>query len=114
GEDEEVLEVRPPPGGGGKVLRLRVLDGVSLRLSCEVLPTQARLPKVRFLLAGVGNHPAFHSPAAAPAGTTATTTSARGTRPEHQVHPSHPAPGGGAGSEVDPSGVRAGGGRGSG
>ncbi|CBN74805.1 conserved unknown protein [Ectocarpus siliculosus] len=84
GEDEEVLEVRPPRGGGGKVLRLRVLDGVSLRLSCEVLPTQARLPKVRFLLAGVGNHPASHSPAAAPTGTTATTTSARGTRLEHQ------------------------------
>ncbi|CAM9697488.1 unnamed protein product [Pylaiella littoralis] len=56
--EEAVLEVRPPPGMGGKVLRLRALDGISLRLSCDVLPTQARLPKVRFLLAGVGNRPA--------------------------------------------------------
>lgn len=31
--EEEVLEVRPPPGIGGKVLRLRVLDGISLRVS---------------------------------------------------------------------------------
>ncbi|CAM9652144.1 unnamed protein product [Ectocarpus fasciculatus] len=110
-EDEEVLEVRPPPGGGGKVLRLRVLDGVSLRLSCEVLPTQARLPKVRFLLAGVGNHPASPSPAAAaPAGTSATATRARATRPEHQVHPSRPVPGGDV--RIDPSGMRLGGGQG--
>lgn len=28
-----------------------------LQLSCDVLPTQARLPKVRFLLAAVGNRP---------------------------------------------------------
>ncbi|CAN0041293.1 unnamed protein product, partial [Laminaria digitata] len=55
---EEVLEVRPPPGSRGKTLGLRVLDPISLRLSCEVLSTQARLPKVRFLLAGVGANPA--------------------------------------------------------
>lgn len=28
-----------------------------VQLSCEVLPTQARLPKVRFLLTGIGNKP---------------------------------------------------------
>lgn len=36
--EEEVLEVRPPPGNGGKVLRLRVLDGISLRVSRVCLP----------------------------------------------------------------------------
>ncbi|CAM9312557.1 unnamed protein product, partial [Scytosiphon promiscuus] len=70
-EEEEVLEVRPPAGSGGSVLRLRVLDGVSLRLSCEVLPSQARLPKVRFLLAGIGNQP----PAGSRAGATTTSSS---------------------------------------
>lgn len=30
--EEEVLEVRPPPGSGGSVLRLRVLDAVRLRV----------------------------------------------------------------------------------
>lgn len=33
GEVEEVLEVKPPAGSGGKVLELRVLDVVSLRVS---------------------------------------------------------------------------------
>lgn len=36
--EEEVLEVRPPPGNGGKVLRLRVLDGISLRVSQSSVP----------------------------------------------------------------------------
>lgn len=41
-EEEEVLEVRPSPGSGGKALRLRVLDGVSLRVSewANYLPSE--------------------------------------------------------------------------
>lgn len=34
---EGVLEVRPPPGSGGKVLTLKVLGGVSLRVSLATL-----------------------------------------------------------------------------
>lgn len=30
---------------------------VTKQVSCDVLPNQARLPKVKFLLAGLGNHP---------------------------------------------------------
>lgn len=36
--EEEFLEVRPPAGSGGKVLRLRVLDGVSLRVRSTRFP----------------------------------------------------------------------------
>lgn len=36
--EEEFIEVKPPAGSGGKVLRLRVLDGVSLRVSSMRFP----------------------------------------------------------------------------
>ncbi|CAM9108734.1 unnamed protein product [Discosporangium mesarthrocarpum] len=59
-DDVHVLEVTAPTGSGGTVLRIRELDihpctpPPNPQMSCEVFPSQARLPKVRFILTGLG------------------------------------------------------------
>lgn len=52
--EEAVLEVRPPPGMGGKVLRLRALDGISLRVSVGLRRYQKFFRRVIFFFSRPG------------------------------------------------------------